>query len=104
MDIPMNEIIGIFAAILAVLGVLTNNRRLRVCFLIWLVSNALTGFIHANAGIWSLVVRDAIFFVLAIEGGIRESTQSWREVLLKLKSLGMNALELGVGDGALGFS
>ena len=27
---------------------------------------------------------------LAIEDGIRESTQSWREVLLKLKSRGMN--------------
>ena len=27
---------------------------------------------------------------LAIEDGVRESTQSWREVLLKLKSRGMN--------------
>ncbi len=40
---------------------------------------------------------------LAIEDGIRESTQSWREVLLKLKSRGMNAPQLSVGDGALGF-
>jgi transposase-like protein len=40
---------------------------------------------------------------LAIEDGIRESTQSWREVLLKLKSRGMNAPELAVGDGAMGF-
>jgi len=40
---------------------------------------------------------------LAIEDGVRESTQSWREVLLKLKSRGMNIPELGVGDGALGF-
>ncbi len=40
---------------------------------------------------------------LAIEDGIRESTQSWREVLLKLKSRGMNVPELAVGDGALGF-
>ena len=64
----MQEIIGIIATILAVIGVITNNRRLRVCFLFWLVSNALTGGIHAEAGIWSLLVRDAIFFVLAIEG------------------------------------
>lgn len=40
---------------------------------------------------------------LAIEDGVRESTQSWREVLLNLKSRGMNEPELAVGDGALGF-
>ena len=32
-----------------------------------------------------------------------KSTQSWREVLLKLKSRGMNVPELAVGDGAVGF-
>ena len=40
---------------------------------------------------------------LSIEDGVRESTQSWREVLLKLKSRGMNAPELATGDGAMGF-
>ena len=40
---------------------------------------------------------------LAIEDGVRESTQSWREVLLKLKARGMNAPKLGIGDGAMGF-
>ncbi len=40
---------------------------------------------------------------LAIEDGVRESTQSWREVLLKLKSRGMNAPQLATGDGAMGF-
>jgi putative transposase len=40
---------------------------------------------------------------LAIEDGVRESTQSWREVLLKLKSRGMIAPKLAVGDGAMGF-
>ena len=40
---------------------------------------------------------------LAIEDGIRESTQSWREVLLGLKARGMNAPKLAVGDGAMGF-
>ena len=41
--------------------------------------------------------------LLAIEDGVRESTQSWREVLLKLKSRGMNVPELAIGDGAMGF-
>lgn len=40
---------------------------------------------------------------LAIEDGVRESTQSWREILLKLRSRGMNAPKLGIGDGAMGF-
>jgi len=40
---------------------------------------------------------------LAIEDGTRESTQSWREVLLKLKSRGMNSPQLATGDGAMGF-
>ena len=62
------EIIGLIATTFAVVGVITNNRRLRLCFLLWLVSNGLTGLIHAYMGIWSLMVRDVIFFVLAIEG------------------------------------
>lgn len=40
---------------------------------------------------------------LAIEDGVRESTQSWREVLLSLKARGMNVAKLGIGDGAMGF-
>jgi transposase-like protein len=41
---------------------------------------------------------------LAIEDGVRESTQSWREVLLKLKARGVvRAPKLAIGDGALGF-
>jgi len=40
---------------------------------------------------------------LAIEDGVRESTQSWREVLLKLKDRGMNGPKLAIGDGAMGF-
>ena len=40
---------------------------------------------------------------LAIEDGTRESTQSWREVLLHLKQKGVSVPELAIGDGALGF-
>ena len=40
---------------------------------------------------------------LAVEDGVREPTQSWREVLLGLKSWGMNAPRLAIGDGAMGF-
>ena len=41
---------------------------------------------------------------LAIEDGVRESTQSWREVLLDLKARGVTVPpKLAVGDGAMGF-
>jgi putative transposase len=40
---------------------------------------------------------------LAIEDGVRESTQSWREVLLGLKSRGLGSPKLAIGDGAMGF-
>jgi putative transposase len=36
---------------------------------------------------------------LAIDDGVRESTQSWREVLLNLKSRGLNVPKLAIGDG-----
>jgi putative transposase len=41
---------------------------------------------------------------LAIEDGVRESKQSWRELLLDLKARGLTIPpKLAVGDGALGF-
>ena len=40
---------------------------------------------------------------LAIEDGVRESAQSWREVLLSLKNRGLSAPKLATGDGAMGF-
>ena len=41
--------------------------------------------------------------LIALEDGVRESTQSWREVLLGVKARGMNAAKLATGDGAMGF-
>lgn len=69
--LPINEIAGIAATVLAVAGVVLNNRRLRICFIFWMISNALTAGIHGNAAIWSLFVRDIVFFSLAIEGWIK---------------------------------
>ena len=65
------EIIGTIATVLAIIGVLANNRRKRICFAIWICSNTLTLIIHAQTGIWSLLVRDAIFLILAVEGWVR---------------------------------
>ena len=67
----MTELIGSIATVLAIIGVVGNNRRLRWCFLLWMVSNSLTLVIHAQTGVWSLVVRDAVFLILAVEGWVR---------------------------------
>jgi len=42
--------------------------------------------------------------LVALEGGIRESEQSWIEILVELQRRGLQtAPELAIGDGALGF-
>lgn len=63
-----SEIAGLVVTIVAVWGVLLNNRLRRSCFILWLMSNGLSALIHAGAGMWSLALRDAIFFGLCIEG------------------------------------
>ncbi len=64
----MNEILGLFVIIFAVLGVLLNNRRIIYCFYVWLISNSISAYIHLDSNLYSLFIRDIIFFVLAIEG------------------------------------
>jgi nicotinamide riboside transporter PnuC len=66
----MIEIFGLISTVIAVTGVLGNNRRRRWCFMMWLVSNAISAVIHIYSGIWSLALRDVIFFILAAEGWI----------------------------------
>jgi len=66
----LTETIGTIATILAIAGVVLNNRRLRSCFAVWGVSNTLSAAIHLSAGILSLAVRDVAFLVLAVEGWI----------------------------------
>ena len=60
--------IGWTATVVAILGVWLNNRRRRVCFVLWLVSNAITFGVHAWVAMWSLAARDLAFFVLAVHG------------------------------------
>jgi len=62
------------ASILAVVGVVLNNRLSRICFPIWVVSNSICLILHFYAGLYGLAVRDIIFTALAIEGWFL-----WRE-------------------------
>ena len=67
----MIEIIGTMATVLAVIGVMANNSRLRWCFLVWMGSNLLSLAVHISCGLWSMSIRDAIFLVLAVDGWFR---------------------------------
>ena len=64
----MIELFGTISTVLAVSGVMLNNRLNRACFVVWMVSNAISAVLHVSTGIWSLVFRDVIFFALTIEG------------------------------------
>lgn len=64
----MIEIIGTVAGVLAVVGVILNNRKYRWCFLLWIVSNTLSALIHLSQGPWALAVRDLVFLYFAVEG------------------------------------
>lgn len=64
----MLEFIGIVTTVIAVVGVLFNHNYNKCCFSLWLVSNSLSAFIHLCDQRYSLVLRDLIFFVLAVHG------------------------------------
>lgn len=62
------EVVGLTSTVIAVAGTVLNNRRRRECFYLWLVSNSMTLCVHLAAGLFSLAARDAIFFLLAVQG------------------------------------
>jgi len=64
----MAETLGWIVTVVAVAGVVLNNRRHRACFVLWLASNVISAGIHLSAGMLALTVRDAVFFALAIHG------------------------------------
>jgi len=67
----MNIIIETFGSItmvLAIAGVVLNNRMDRRCFWFWIVSNAISCGLHIYTGLWSLAIRDAAFLILAFDG------------------------------------
>ena len=73
------EIFGVIATALAIIGVVFNNFRCRECFVLWVVSNAITAVIHYRARIYSLLARDVIFLVLAVAGIVLQitNTRDW---------------------------
>ena len=67
----MVEAWGAVATCIAIAGVVLNNCRVRWCFALWLISNALTAGLHLHAGMYSLAARDLVFLGLAVDGWFR---------------------------------
>ena len=67
-------IIGWLATVGAIGGVILNNYRLRWCFAVWFITNAISGGLHVrgylggDVAMLSLSARDAIFLLLAVHG------------------------------------
>lgn len=67
------EILGGVGSALAIAGVVLNNRKIIACFPLWMASNTICLIVHALAAWsgespWSMLVRDAVFLVLAFDG------------------------------------
>ena len=67
-------IIGWIASAGAIAGVVLNNYRVRLCFIVWLGTNALSAALHVrgyclgDGAMLSLAARDLIFMALAVHG------------------------------------
>jgi nicotinamide riboside transporter PnuC len=60
--------IGLVGTVLAVAGVVLNNYRLALCFVLFLGSNTLALLVHRRDKRPTMVLRDLIFLALAIQG------------------------------------
>lgn len=70
-------ILEIITSILAISGVVLNNRKSIYCFPIWIMSNFIVALIHAQSHLEILMLRDIIFLVLAIHGWHEWQKKKW---------------------------
>jgi len=75
----MIEIIGIVGLMFVIAGSLANNRKMIICFPLWMISNILYYGVHLEihhfqTHVWSLLVRDLFFMYVCIDGYLR-----WRK-------------------------
>lgn len=68
------EILGLISLGFALIGSILNNRKMILCFPIWIVSNIIYFAMHFQIGVWSLALKDFVFFCICIEGYFR-----WRK-------------------------
>ena len=64
----MHEILGGITTVMAVAGVMLNNKLNIGCFYLWIVSNSISAYLHCRVELWSLAARDIVFIFLALDG------------------------------------
>lgn len=68
------EILGLISLCFALAGSILNNRKMIICFPIWIISNIIYFGMHLQIGSWSLALKDVVFFGICVEGYFR-----WRK-------------------------
>jgi len=68
------ESIGLISLGFALAGSILNNRRMIICFPIWMISNVIYFGMHFSSWQLSLALKDVVFFCICIEGYFR-----WRK-------------------------
>jgi len=70
------ELLGWLATCGAIAGVVLNNLKNKLCFLVWLFTNAIScglhvrGWVGGDGAMLTLAVRDAVFLMLAVHGWV----------------------------------
>ncbi len=64
----LTEAAGWAVTVVAIAGVILNNRRDRRCFNLWIFSNTVSAALHASVRMYALTFRDTVFLVLAVVG------------------------------------
>ncbi|MDD4888421.1 MAG: nicotinamide mononucleotide transporter [Phycisphaerae bacterium] len=63
------EALSLAGTILAIAGVSLNNRKIRLCFILFMASNVAAMIVHLAAGLLVFaILRDWMFLILAVEG------------------------------------
>lgn len=65
------ELLGLFTLGITITGSILNNRKMILCFPIWVISNIIYLGMHIHLGSWSLALKDAAFIVICVDGYFR---------------------------------
>lgn len=56
------------ATVLTLVGVILNIKRIRVCFIIWLVGNCLWFYMFITTQVWGMAICQAVFCATCVWG------------------------------------
>jgi len=65
------ELLGLLSLFVAIVASILNNRKMILCFPIWMISNIICLIIHIHLGSQSLALKDIAFMVICIDGYFR---------------------------------